>query len=152
MPRSRKHSLASTCVDLAPRVTKLLLHADIRPPCCQDLRELGVAALGPRRRLMAAAAAGAAAVSAQGHIKCTPRPGSAGAGKLHPVMVAARRGAGAATSPARRASQNCKSGLYRTPHTNSFCTEMGCVECHDIKVIHEWPAEVSGPQGPVLVQ
>ena len=85
-------------------------------PCCQDLRKLGVAALGPRRRLMAAAAAGAAAASAAA--QCAERcprsahgssaqgpgaPGGAGAGKLHPVMAAARRGAGPASSPARRA-------------------------------------------------
>ena len=85
-------------------------------PCCQDLRELGVGALGPRRWLMAAAAAHAAAASAAAQCDelChrLPRGSSAqgrdeasgvNAGKLHPVMAAARRGAGAASSPARRA-------------------------------------------------
>lgn len=78
---------------------------------CQDLRELGVAALGPRRRLMAAAASAATQCAercprsvngsrAQGH----GAPGGAGAEKLHPVMAAARRGARATPSPARRAS------------------------------------------------
>ena len=97
-----------------------LLHADMSP-CCQDLRELGVIALGPRRRLMAAAAAGAAAASAamQRAERC-PRsacgssvqgrcaPEGAGAEKMHPVMAAARRSAGAAPSPARCASQECQ--------------------------------------------